>query len=154
MAMPESVSLTGYKGSASATFNENIQAPLTLQDIDTPLAVNNVAGSKGVNIGDGTFFGGNFSAGANSVISFLDGGAIDLAGKSVDTVAGLTVKFLDAVQQANIQALGFAEKAGNQAMQYVSDSTNPELTQEKLTNKTLWVVAGLAALYFYFNRKR
>lgn len=154
MAMPDVVSLSGYKGSASATFNENIAAPLTLQDINTPLAVNNVAGSKGVNIGDGTFFGGDFSVGANSVISFLDGGAIDLAGKSVDTVAGLAVRFLDAQQQANIQALGFAEKVGNQAMQYVSDSTNPDLAQEKITQKTLWVAAAVAALYFYFNRKR
>lgn len=153
MASPITV-IGGKKGSTSLTVNETISAPLTLQDIDTPLAVNNVAGSDGVLIGDGTFIGGSINAGANSIISFLDGGAIDLAGKSVDTVAGLAVKFLEAQQAANIQSLGFAERWGNQAMQYVSDSTNPELAQEKLTNKTLWIAAGLAALYFYFNRKR
>lgn len=140
----------GGKSSFSATVNENIAAPLTLQDINTPLAVNNVAGSKGVNIGDGTFFGGNFSAGSNSVISFLDGGAIDLAGKSVDTVAALTVKFLESVQKANVDALGFAEKAGNQAMQYVTDATG--VGGERQTNYTLWVVAGLAALYLFLKR--
>lgn len=144
----------GKKGSTSLTLNENIAAPLTLQDIDSPMAVNNIAGSDGVMVGNGTFFGGSINAGANSVISFLDGGAIDLAGKSVDTVAGLAVRFLEAQQNANIQALGFAEKAGNQAMQYVSDSANPDLAQEKITQKTLWVVAAVAALYFYFNRKR
>lgn len=143
------ISMSSYKGSTSLTLNENIAAPLTLQDINTPMAVNNIAGSEGVMIGGGSYIGGSNSG----QINILDGGAIDLAGKSVDTVAGLAVRFLDAQQQANIQALGFAEKAGNQAMQYVSDSTNPDLAQEKITNKTLWVVAGLAALYFYFNRK-
>lgn len=148
--MAENISLHSHKGSTSLTLNETVSAPLTLQDIDTPLAVNNIAGSKGVQIGGGSYIGGSNTG----QINILDGGAIDLAGKSVDTVAALAVKFLEAQQEANIQSLGFAEKWGNQAMQYVSDSTNPEIAQEKLTNKTLWIAAGLAALYFYFNRKR
>lgn len=88
---------------------------------------------------------------SNSTINMLDGGAIsgslDLAKESVAAVADSTATFLDFVRKTNIDALQFGQKAADTAMNYVSETTNKGVVAEKQTNWTLWVFAGLAALY-------
>ncbi len=132
--------------------------PLSLQDNENGVALagnrdtllggsNNVAGSS--NLGNQTL---STRMGAISVTS-LDSGAIqrafDSSDKSIAAIADLTAKIISNTAAQNTAALGFTEKANAAALV----AATPTATAEKQTNYTLWVVAGLVAIYLFTKAK-
>lgn len=139
-------------GSKSWSTTSYQSTPVSNQDSDNALTLAGTRNQTGQyvaqgslsNIGDKLIQG---NVGANSSVSVLDGGAISNA-------FDFAAKVADLVSKANVDALGFAERAGQSAMAYVDDSTNADSKAEKQTNYTLWVLAGLGLAFMYFKYGR
>jgi len=83
-----------------------------------------------------------------------EGSKSALGEKSIAAVVDTTAQFLEAMSKQNLDALNFAEKAGNAALSYVDTSTNQEANAEKMTNKTLWVAGAVVALWLFMKYRK